>query len=318
MGSAGTTVTIDNLLSSTLDKQGRKPIDQIFQKVVAYDWLSKKGKIDWDGSGATYRCPLTYAVSTASGVVSGYNTVETTPNQFIGETVYTMPRLYASVSYSQDEVDKNRSDAQLINLVDAKITQAKNTIVKNANDYLFASSLATDAPNPLALVIDSTGTVGGLNQSTYAWWASTETSLGSFTAGGIAGVQTMINTLSKGKASGMPDLAITDQTTFQYMQNAIRAYGYFDLNDKGQNDLGVPSVRFNGVDFIWDPNCTSGVIYYLNSNSLGLAIDGQANLKSTEFVKPYNQLAHVGQIYLRMQLVTTERRAQGKHTGVTA
>jgi hypothetical protein len=318
MGSATTTPSIDNLLASTLDFQSRKPVDQIFQKVPMWNWLLKNGKVDWDGSGATYRCPLTYAVSTAAGVVAGYGLVDTTPNEFIGETVYVMPRLYASVSYNQDEIDKNRSDKQLINLVNTKISQAKNTIATNANGYMFATSVATNAPNSIDTTVDSTGTVGGLNQSTYSWWASTETSLGSFAAGGIEGMQTIFNTLSIGLATGTPNLIVTSQTIYQYIQNAIRAYGMFDFASERTNDLGVPSIKFMGTDVIWDPHATASTIFFLNSDSLGIAIDGQANLKSTEFVKPADQLAYVGQIYLRAQLITTERRAQGKLTGVTA
>jgi hypothetical protein len=317
MGSAGTTPTFDQLLATTLDEHGRDAFDNIFNGIPLVKHLMMNGRIKWDGSGATYRVPVKYATSTASGWTSGFKKVNTTPQNFIGEAVYQMKKAYASVTYSFDETDQNRGTNALLNIVDEKIQQAKDTIMDNIATALFATSVATDTMNSLVTTVDSTGTVGGIDQSSYSWWAGYEnSSVGSFAAGGLSAMDTAWNTVSKGKTSGQPTIVVTSQTIFQYLQNALRAHG-MDYYAK-KRDLGVPEVMYNGVSVIWDAKCPSGTMFMLNARSLGLAVDGTKNLKTTEFVKPADQLAKTGQIYTRIQLICGERRAQAKLSGITA
>lgn len=317
MGSAGTTPTFDQLLATTLDEHGRDAFDNIFDGIPVVKHLMKNNRIKWGGAGATYRIPVKYAKSSASGWTSGYKKVKTTPQNFIGEAVYEDKKLYATVTYSDDEVQKNRGTMQLLDLVEEKIQQAKDTIMDDVATALFASSIGTDAMNSLVTTVDSTGTVGGIAQSSYSWWAAYENaSVGSFAAGGLSAMDLAWNTVSKGKVSGQPTIIVTSQTIFQYLQSAMRAHGMDVFVER--KDLGVPEIEYNGVPVIWDAKCPSGTMFMLNARSLGLAVDGENNLKSSEFVKPADQLAKTGQIYSRMQLLCGERRAQAKLSGITA
>jgi hypothetical protein len=316
MGSAGTTVSTDELIVATLDEQGREAFDQVFEKVPTFEWLRQNNKIRWDGSGYSIHVPIRIGKNTSSGKTSGYKTVTITPVSTINEVAYVMRRYYASVTYNQDMKDVNRGNKQIIDLVADKINEAKESIIDNCSTDLFAATTATDAFETLVAIADSTGAIGGVNQSSISSWAAYEAALGSFAAGGIEGMQLAFNTVGKGKRSGKPDLIVTDQTTFQYYQNALRAYGMDYFASKG--DLGVDELKFSGARVIWDPDATSGDMFFLNSNALGLCIDGEANMKATEFVKPADQLAYVGQIYCRLATVCRERRALGKLTGITA
>jgi hypothetical protein len=57
---------------------------------------------------------------------------------------------------------------------------------------------------------------------------------------------------------------------------------------------------------------------FLNSNAIELSVDGQANMKSTPFTKPPDQMAYIGQIYCNLELIVRERRALAKLGGITA
>lgn len=320
---ASASAQFTQLLAATLDEEGTKAVDNIMEKVPMYEWFRQKGRTsklsDWKGSGKYFHPKIKYAKSTASGFVSGYQTVDVTPQTFLGDAVYAMKMAYATVTYDlEGDVLTNRSPNQLVNIVTEKIGQAKETIVDNCNAALFASSVATNYPNTLVTMVDSTGTIGGINQSTYSWWAAYEAAVGSWAGGGLEAVDLAYNTVSKGKRSGAPGIIVTDQTTWQYFQRTIRAYTGGGDNIIYKGDLGVPAIKYNGIEVIWDPNAAAGTMFLLNDSSLGLVLDDQADLKSTEFVKPADQMAYVGQIYMRLQLITTERRAQGKLTGITA
>jgi hypothetical protein len=316
MASAGTSVSADELIVATLDKQGKGAVDNVFVKVPAVEFFRQNGKVDYDGSGVTYRQAIKVSKNTSVGWTSGYKTLTTTPVSTIKEVLYQLKRCYASVTYSQDMKDINRGNAAVIKLVDDKISEAKDAIAEQISASLQASSVATDAIDSLQTTIDSTGAVGGLNQSSESAWASYEASCGSFAAGGIEAMQLAFNTVSKGRLSGNPGLIITTQTVYQYLQSALRAYGMDYFASRG--DLGVEELKFMGAKVIWDPNALSGTMLFINPKGIGMAIDGQANMVATEFNKPIDQLAYTGQIYIRTQLICSERRAQGKLTGITA
>jgi hypothetical protein len=317
MASIGTgSITASELLVSTLDQQGSTVFDQFYEKIPMLEWFRQQGKVSLSGGGNAAHIPITTGKNTSSGVTSGYKTLTTTPVDTLNYVVYALKRYYATITMDQDTKDKNRGPEQLINLVTYKIEEGKNSISDLISQHLFATSVATDAIDSLPVAIDSTGAVGGINQSSVSVWASYEAACGSFAAGGPEAMQLAYNTISKGKKSGTPGLIVTDQTSFQYYQNAVRAFGGDYFVTKG--DLGVPELKFMGARVIWDPDCTPGNMFFLNSNAIGMWIDGENNMKSTPMVKPADQLAEVGQIYCRLQLVTRERRALGKLTGITA
>lgn len=316
MASIGTgSITVSELLVSTLDQQGTTVFDQFFEANPMLKWFKQKDNIDFSGSGNSAHIPITTGENTSNGVTSGYKTLITNPVDTLNYVAYALKRYYATITIDQDTKDRNRGPERIINLVTYKINEAKKSINNKISSHLFAASVATDAMDSIPVAVDSTGAVGGLNQSSVSVWASTETACGSFAAGGPEAMQTMYNTLSKYESAGVPDLIVTDQTTFQYYQNSIRAFGDSQLT---KGDLGIPTLKFMGTDVIWDRNCTSGTMYFLNSSAIGLWIDGESNMKATQMVKPADQLAEVGQIYCLLQLVTRERRALGKLTGITA
>ena len=316
MASGGTTCSADELIVATLDELGRKVFDQTFNSMPALKWLQNNNKIDWDGSGYALRIPIRIAKNTSAGKTSGYKTLITTPVTTISEVTYQLARYYSSITYSQDLKDINRGNKAAVRLITDKLDEGKLAINDLIAADIFAASVATDAIQSLVTTIDATGIAGNLNQSTQSTWAAYETSMGSFSAGGLDYMQLAFNTVSKGRESGSPSLIITTQTVFQYYQSLLRSYGMDAFVTKG--DLGITELKFMGASVIWDAAAASATMLFLNSNALGLVIDGEANMKSTEFVKPADQLAYVGQIYTRLQLVCRERRALGKLTGITA
>jgi hypothetical protein len=314
------TSTFTNVATAALDKYGKTLVDNIITGIPTFLHLKKKGGVvDWNGEGDNYHHPISFAVSPASGPTSGWKQVSVANNDFLGSVSYKMKKHYATIAVSDDELNACRGEAELINLTNAKITQATDSIQLNINSSLHAATVATDDIDSLAVAIDGTGTIGGIAQATYTWWASTETgSVGSFAAGGIEAMQTMCNTLRNRKASNGPDLIVTTQTIFQYYQNATRAFSIRDIGQTKIGDLGVPQIEFEGIPIIWDPNCTSGVMYFINSKGMQLVIDSKSNMKMTEFVKPADQMGKIAQMYIRLQLVMLERRACGKLTGISA
>lgn len=317
--SAGLTLSTDELIVATLNEQGRDVFDQYFEDIPTWEWLRKNNSVRWDGSGYAITTPIRIGKNTSSGKTSGYKTLTTTPVSTLKEVSYALKRYYATVTYSQDMKDVNRGNKALVKLVDDKLTEAKESILDNLSIDLHASSVGTDAIESLQTICDSTGATGQLNQSTESTWAAYEAAMGSFAAGGIEAMELAFNTCSKGKRSGRPNLIVTTQTVFQYLQDAMRSYGMISMGSGPiKGDLGVDEVKFMGASVIWDPDAYSGTMLYLNSKAIGLVIDGDANMKATEFVKPADQFAYTGQIYMRTQLICRERRALGKHTGITA
>ena len=169
---------------------------------------------------------------------------------------------------------------------------------------------------PLSALIDSTGTVGGLAQSSNSWWASTETASGSFASQGLSDMRTLFNTISADGSSDHPDAIFSTQSVFEFYEALLEPKER--IMNTMMADAGIRNLEFKGIPFTYDQYCDSGILYMLNSKYLSLVIDDASDFVTTEFVRPTNQDAKTAAILFMGLTSLSNRRRQGKLTGITA
>jgi hypothetical protein len=157
--------------------------------------------------------------------------------------------------------------------------------------------------------------LGGIAGTGNAWWqAKVATSAGSFAAGGIDAMRTKYNDVTRG--ADKCDLIITDQTNFERFEKILQPQERF--TDATMADGGFQNLKFKGAPVTFDSYCTAGYMYFLNSDYLQLAVHRDANMTTTDFVKPDNQDAKVAQILFMGELTVSNRSRQGLISGFTA
>jgi hypothetical protein len=304
----------DTLVSTTLDKVRPKLTDQISTENVLLAWLSANARVTVDG-GTVIRRPLLFAFNDTVGSYSGYDLIDVTPQVGIGWAEYPWKQHAGSVVISGEEVEKNDGTAQLINLLQAKVDQLKISVADDLNAMLFADGTGNGGKDMLGLkaLVDSTGTVGEIAQSTYTWWASVEDSAIDLTVlDGVRELGSMYNSLRINRSK--TDIIVTSQAAYEAYEEL--ALPNLRFNDLRMADLGFEAIAFKGAGVVFDPDVDSGYAYLLNSDHLEFVQKEGRWLDMTDFQRPYNQDAKVALILSMGNLITDMRRAHGKVTGL--
>jgi hypothetical protein len=322
MGSGTSTDRFDEIVSTTLRNYRDKLVDNITGKIFLFDWLKRKGKMRIETGGEEIIQPLMYAFNDTVGSYSGYDTIDLIPQTGIGNARYEWKQAAGSITISGKEERQNSGEYQIINLLKAKTQQLELSFANWFNEKLFADGSGNDSKDidglKHFLTEDGTGTVGGINASTYTWWKNYyDDGAGSSYNALLTDMRTMYNTISKGK--DFPDIAITGQTVFQAYESLLVATLNYAIGiaDTKTVDYGFQNLKFKGCMLTWDDDCTADYLYMLNSNYLELVTHKDANFALQPFIKPDNQDAKSALMLWQGNLTCSNRAKQGLLEDIT-
>jgi hypothetical protein len=149
----------------------------------------------------------------------------------------------------------------------------------------------------------STGTVGGLDRASNEYVRNqTYDMSGDTTADDlIPRMRSMFNECSKKKGRGRqtPDCILTTQAIYEEYEDQALALGQIQLaSNKGtaRADLGLGGLSFKGAEMYWDPECPTGDMYFLNSDTMEFAYDPRAYMDMTPWKSKHNSLDRYAQV----------------------
>ena len=334
---AGISVTdvYDSLLTSTLRNYRNKLVNNIFEKLRTLAWLMRKrgngkeiGTFDLQDGGYEIVEQLMYGKNTTFKFYSGYETLETTPQE--GQTIAKYPwcELGGTISISRKEKRQNSGKHQLLNLWKGKVKQAELSARDKFSENLFANISAEPAKdiNSLLLIASnspSTTTVGSVSGATYSWWRNYQVDVGAYAANLEDKMRTGFNTVGKwGEVDGI----VATQNAYEYYESLGVTLKRFVVtrNEKATLDLGFEVLQYKGAD-IWfdydfaeDTPVTGAAMILLNSEHIRLVMDKETNFITTDTIEPENQTAYVAKILAMANVVIDNRAAFGLLHGIDA
>jgi hypothetical protein len=303
------------LVTTTLDKVRPVLRDQISNENALTAYLNMKSRVTLDG-GTVIRRPLLIAFNDTVSSYSGYDLIDTTPQEGLGWAEFNWKQHAGSVVISGEEVKKNRGAAQLINLLSAKVDQLKLSIADDMNAMLWASSVGNGGKdfNSVPVLVKSTGTVAGIDPTTYTWWKSSTSAAVDLTDfAGITTLNNLFNTVRLNRSK--VDVEFTTQAVFEaYEALAVPNIRFQNLKAA---DLGFETIAHKTAELIMDLDCPSATLYMLNSDRLEFVQHADSWVTPTDFVRPANQDAKVALILSMGELLTDSRRSHAYATGIT-
>ena len=308
--------SFDALLSTTLQNYRPTLVDNIFTARVLLDHLNSKGRVLVEEGGSSIVEPLVYAQNDTTGSYSGYDAIDLTPQEGISAAEYNWKQMASSIAISGIEEAKNRGTEAIIKLLNAKIMQAEESIKEDLNNMLYGDGTGNGSKdfNGLGNIIDSSGTVGGIDSSTNTWWRSTETAVGGALTQAV--MATAYNTASRG--NDHPDMIVTTQTLFEKYESLLTAQVRYQDTTKANS--GFQNLMFKQTPVVFDVSCTSGVMFFMNSKYLKLVGMNGHWFATSEFQK--GTVAGVDARYALIlsfgELTCSNRARQAKLTGATA
>lgn len=309
------------------NKIGGKPTDNIFNSRALFYLLGEQGFKEAADGGKTFEYTLNYAENSTFRSYGEFDVLDTTRINVFDAAQYTVKIHAGTVVYSDLEQLRASGGSAKIDLIAEKLQVGKDSHIANLNRVLFGdgtgnNSLDMSGLQNLIATDPTTGTVGGINRATFAFWRNQQAS-GAHTTTAFdnlrSTMRTVYNKCSRGGTQETPDAWITDRPTFEGYESLLVANERYN-KDKGQRggDAGFDNdaLLFKGAKGLYDEDAVAGNLYFLNNTFLKLTYLKGGWMKMYPQVDPANQLANVHKVATFAQLCTSNSRRLGVVSGI--
>ena len=306
----------DALLSTTLANYRSQLTDNVFTARPLTYTLMDKGRIRMLNGGTKIVEPLIYGQNDTVKSYSDYDSISLTPQTGISAAEYDWKQYAASISISGIEEAKNNGEQEIINLLEAKIMQAEESLREGFNQMFFSDGTGNGGKNwnGLGNLVEASGTVGGIDRAGTgnSFWQSYEENTA--TALTLAQMATAYNTVSVG--NDHPDTILTSQTLFEKYEALLQPN--LRYTDTKTADAGFQNLLFKAAPIMYDVHCNSGTMFFLNTKYITLVGHSSKWFQQTEFIRPEDLDARYALIMCYGNLTVRNCKKQGKLTAKTA
>lgn len=313
--------TFTELVSTTYRNHKKEVADNMSNHNALYRRIAEKGKARTEDGGLSIVLPLEYADNSTYQRYSGYDTLNIQAVDVLTSAEFAWRQAAVNVAASGLELRSNSGDSKFINMAEKKLKNAVKSAANSMSSDLYSDgTLANQIGGLQALVADAgTGTVGGINSSTYTFWRNLVQSAAAPIQGGAAVTMSastiesqMLNLWIKlTRGADKPDLIVmSDDYYAMYEQSQVSLKRYTsDENGKG----GMISLKYKTADVFFDTGggISSAHAYFLNTDYLEMVAHEDANWTIMDEMSSINQDAVVIPILFQGNLVCSNRSLQG-------
>lgn len=309
------------LVTTTFRKHRKDLKDNVSKNNALLRRLYDKGNYRREDGGLTIVQPLDYAQNSTYQRYSGYDVLNIGASDVLSAAEFQWRQIAVNVTASGQELRTNSGDSRIINLVKGRLKNAMRTFKNNFSADMYSDGTLPNQVNGIqALVADAgTGTVGGIDSSTWTFWRNTVQSAAAPLQGGgaitpsAATIESLMLPLWLALVRGddQPDLIVADNNYFSFFeqsQTSIKRY-----TDETKANAGFVSMKYKGADVIFDGG--SGIpanhMYFLNTDYFDLVVHPDADMEVMDEMRPYNQDAEVIPMLWMGNLTIGNRKLQG-------
>lgn len=303
------------IVTTSLQGYSKKLADNVTNHNALLRHLDEKGN-KMPATGRTIVQELEYAENATAKWYSGFETLDVSPSDVFTAAEFNYKQLNGNVVISGLEQIQNSGKEAVHNLLKSRIKNLEKTLKNTVATALYADGTGTSGKELgglQSLVADAgTGTVGGINSSTYTWWQNNiyDFSDESVTASATT-IQAAMNELWLGciRGADKPDVITSGTTYFNYYWSSLQTNQRFTSDRKAA--AGFMNLMFMDAPVFYDDQCGATRMYFLNTDYLFCR-----PAKGREFV-PLGEKASVNQDALVMPVVwagnltTSNRSLQG-------
>ncbi|MBU1956041.1 MAG: phage major capsid protein [Candidatus Margulisbacteria bacterium] len=329
MGVPQATIDLDTLYSATWDALlETKAIDLVYEATPLTYFLLKAGNIRSQVGGTNINVRLMYGKNTTTRFLRIGDQMSVEKAEIITQASYDWKYGGTNIVRHWQHDQQNAGKSQIADMVLDDINNAKASLMDILEEKLIAGDGTGDDgrdPDGLQNIVSVTpnvGVVGNLDAAIYPWWRNRLK-----VSGGIGKLLTdtanLINTCSRGGAGDTvgvdrPNLAITDQTTYElYQQELVNMYKLVptDVN------IPFPNVGYFGMPIMWSAasDVNKGELRLLNTKYLRMVADPTYQFAMTDWKQSSDVINdRMAQIMLVFNLICSNRPKQGVITGITS
>ena len=304
---------LSEIVTTTLRNRSRPLSDNVSNHNALLRRLRENGN-QTSVTGRDIVRELEYADNGTVQFYSGYETLDVSPSDVLSAAVFDYKQLAGNVTISGLEQIKNSGTEAIINLLEARINVLEKSLMNSLSTSLYSDGTGTSGKEVggLQLIVADagTGTVGGINSSTYSFWQNVQTTATS-SAFSVANVQTDMNTiyLSLVRGADSPDLVMAGTNAYTAFLGSLQAIQRITSDDLARS--GFTSLQYLNSDVVFDSACNTNRMYFLNTDYLRLEVAASRDFVPGEAKMSVNQDAMVTPMFWSGNLTCSNRALQG-------
>lgn len=267
---------ITDVIATTIESRSGKLADNVTKNNAALAYMNRQGNVRPFSGGSSILEEISFAENGNAGWYSGYDLLPVAAQDVIGAAQFDIRQCAVPVVISGLEQLKNSGKEQIIDLMEGRIKVAESTMMNLMAAGVYSDGTGAGGKQLVGLdaavpVNPATGTYGGIDRATWAFWRSKVSSVAAVTS---ANVQGFFNTLWAQLVRGTdkPDVIIVDPIVWGAYIASLQVLQRF-ANPASAN-LGFPTVQFMDCDVVLDGGiggfATTKTAYFLNTKYLFL------------------------------------------------
>lgn len=310
--------TFSELVSTTYRNHRKEVADNVSNHNALFRRITQKGRIRTEDGGLSIVTPLDYAANSTYQRYSGFDVLNVAASDVISAAEYPWRQVAVNVAASGLEIRTNSGANRIINFVKTKIKNAQRSMANGLSTDLYSDGTASNQMNGLqSLIADAgTGTVGGINSSSFAFWQNQARSAASnsvtVSATTIEAGMMLPLWLATTRGNDTPDLIVMDSNYFSFFEASQTSLKRYAPSDEGQG--GMVSMKYKTADVFFDSSASgvpSNHMYFVNTDFLELVVHQDANMEIMPELRSVNQDAIVIPVLFQGNLVCSNRARQG-------
>lgn len=304
---------LSEIVTTTLRNRSRTLSDNVSNHNALLRRLRENGN-QTSVTGRDIVRELEYADNGTVQFYSGYETLDVSPADVLSAAVFDYKQLAGNVTISGLEQVKNSGEQAIINLLEARINVLEKSMMNSLSTSIYSDGTGSSGKEVggLQLIVADagTGTVGGINSSTFTFWQNVQTTATS-SAFSTSNVQDDMNNiyLQLVRGADSPDLIMAGTNAYKAFLGSLQAIQRITSDDLANS--GFTSVQYLNSDVVFDSACSTNRMYFLNTDYLRLEVAASRDFVPGEAKMSVNQDAMVTPMFWSGNLTCSNRALQG-------
>jgi hypothetical protein len=266
---------LDEIVTTTLRYRSGKLRDNMSKNIALLSRLQERENVSPVSGGRSIVEELEYAENSTFMYYSGDETLNVMNSDVFTAAEYDWKQCAVAVKINGLELLKNSGREKVIDLLEARIKNAEKTMLNNLSTGVYSDGTGTGGKQigGLQLLVSDagTGTVGGINSTTYPFW---QNQVYDFSANGVSAsaltIQDAMNSLylATSRNRDAVDLIVADNTYFGFYWKSLQAIQR--VTDDKLASAGFQTLKFMGADVVFDGGFSGTApaahMYFLNTN----------------------------------------------------
>jgi hypothetical protein len=266
---------LDEIVTTTLRYRSGKLRDNMSKNIALLSRLQERENVSPVSGGRSIVEELEYAENSTFMYYSGDETLNVMNSDVFTAAEYDWKQCAVAVKINGLELLKNSGREKVIDLLEARIKNAEKTMLNNLSTGVYSDGTGTGGKQigGLQLLVSDagTGTVGGINSTTYSFW---QNQVYDFSANGVTAsaltIQDAMNSLylATSRNRDAVDLIVADNTYFGFYWKSLQAIQR--VTDDKLASAGFQTLKFMGADVVFDGGFSGTApaahMYFLNTN----------------------------------------------------